>query len=297
VRRELTPDVLTDQTSTEPVFGYYPAGLSVAETRDLWRADPEQSKRLALASMRAHLEAMLALNERGAITFEYGNNLRNRAQAGGCARAFEIGSFMELFIRPLFCQGIGPFRWIAISGEPSDIHAIDELILGRFADNERICSWIRLAREHIRFQGLPARIGWLGHTERSRLAVLVNEAVGRGEIEGPVAFTRDHLDAAAAAMPFRETERMRDGSDAIADWPILDALLNGAAGADLVAVHGLADYGQSAGVTLIADGRPETAARLKAVLDCDTGLGILRYADAGYETAEAAAARHKLDRP
>jgi urocanate hydratase len=203
---------------------------------------------------------------------------------------------MELFIRPLFCQGIGPFRWIAISGEPPDIHAIDDLILREFASNERICSWIRLAREHIRFQGLPARIGWLGHTERSRLAVLVNEAIGRGELAGPIAFTRDHLDAAAAAMPFRETEHLKDGSDAIADWPILDALLNGAAGADLVAVHGLADYGQSAGVTLIADGRPETAARLEAVLNCDTGLGILRYADAGYETAEAAAARHQLDR-
>ena len=296
VRRELTPDVLTDQTSTEPVHGYYPAGLSVAQTRDLWRSDPDQARRLALASMRQHVEAMLALKERGAITFEYGNNLRNRAEVGGCARAFEIESFMELYIRPLFCQGIGPFRWIAISGEPSDILAIDELILREFASNQRICSWIRLAREHIRFQGLPARIGWLGHTERSRLAILVNEAVGRGEIAGPVAFTRDHLDAAAAAMPFRETEHLKDGSDAIADWPILDALLNGAAGADLVAVHGLADYGQSAGVTLIADGRPETAARLEAVLNCDTGLGILRYADAGYETAEATAGRHKLPR-
>ena len=294
VRRGLTPDVLTDQTSSEPVYGYYPAGMALAETRELWRTDPEQAKRLALASMRAHVEAMLALKERGAITFEYGNNLRNRAEAGGCSRAFEIGSFMELFIRPLFCQGIGPFRWIAISGEASDIHAIDELILREFAGNERICAWIRLAREHVRFQGLPARIGWLGHTERSRLAVLVNEAVGRGELAAPVAFTRDHLDAAAAAMPFRETEHLKDGSDAIADWPILDALLNGAAGADLVAVHGLADYGQSAGVTLIADGRPETAARLKAVLDCDTGLGVLRYADAAYGTAATAAAHHTL---
>jgi urocanate hydratase len=294
VRRGLTPDVLTDQTSTEPLHGYFPAGLSVAETRDLWRSDPEQAKRLALTSMRRHVEAMLVLKERGAVTFEYGNNLRNRAEAGGCARAFEIGSFVELFIRPLFCQGIGPFRWIAISGEPSDIYAIDDLILREFASNERICSWIRLARGHIHFQGLPARIGWLGHTERSRLAILVNDAVERGEISGPVAFTRDHLDAAAAAMPFRETEHLKDGSDAIADWPILDALLNGAAGADLVTVHGLADYGQSAGVTLIADGRPETATRLKAVLDCDTGLGILRYADARYETAETAAARHKL---
>ena len=215
-------------------------------------------------------------------------------EGGGAKGAFEIPSFVDLFIRPYFCEGRGPFRWIAISGEASDIHAIDDLILDAFAANESICNWIRKAREHVKFQGLPARIGWLAHGERSRLAVLVNGMVARGELAGPIAFTRDHLDAASAAMPYRETENMKDGSDAVADWPILNALLNGAAGADLVAVHQLCDYGQSAGVTLVADGAPETAARIGRVLDCDTGLGVLRLADAGYETALEAKARHGL---
>jgi urocanate hydratase len=294
VQRGVTPDIVTDQTSTEPLMGYVPRGLSLADVEAMRRSDPEQVKTRALASMREHMQAMLDLQKRGAIVFEYGNNLRARAQAGGCADAFTVKSFIELFIRPLFCEGIGPFRWIAISGEPADIGVVDDIILSAFADNARICDWIALARAHVKFQGLPARIGWLGHGERSRLALLVNEAVADGRLRGPVAFTRDHLDSGSAAMPFRETGNMRDGSDAIADWPILNALLNGAAGADLVTVHGLADYGKSAGLTIVADGTPSAAARLRNVLNCDTGLGILRHADAGYDSALAARTRYKL---
>jgi urocanate hydratase len=297
VRRNLVPDIVTDQTSTEPLMGYVPAGLSLAETERLRRSEPETVKQRALASMRVHMEALLELQRRGAIVFEYGNNLRARAELGGCASAFDVKSFIELFIRPLFCEGIGPFRWIAVSGEAADIAAIDDLILAEFSGNRRICDWIRLAREHVTFQGLPARIGWLGHGERSRLAVKVNDAVACGALKGPVAFTRDHLDGGSAAMPFRETGNMRDGSDAIADWPILNALLNSAAGADLVAIHGLADYGKSAGLTVVADGTASAAERLKNTLDCDTGMGILRHADAGYETAQEARRRMRLGLP
>jgi urocanate hydratase len=294
LRRNLVPDVLTDQTSTELVGGYYPAAIPPEETRRLWAAEPDSVKPLVYEAMKVHVEAMAEFQRRGAVVFEYGNNLRARATAGGAKGAFEIPSFVDLFLRPYFCEGIGPFRWIAISGEPADIHAIDDLILREFAGNEQICSWIRKARQFVKFQGLPARIGWLGHTERSRLALLVNELVSRSELNGPVAFTRDHLDAASAAMPYRETENMKDGSDAIADWPILNALLNGAAGADLVTVHQLGDYGKSAGVTIVADGTPEAGVRLKRVLDCDTGLGVLRLADAGYESALRAKDRHGL---
>jgi len=295
LKRNLVPDVVTDQTSTEPVGGYFPVSIPPEETRRLWSAEPDSVRPLAYEAMRIHVEAMAEFQRRGAVVFEYGNNLRNRAAVGaGAQRAFEVPSFVDLFIRPYFCEGIGPFRWIAVSGEPQDIHAIDELILRELAGNEQVCSWIAKAREHVRFQGLPARIGWLGHGQRSRLALLVNELVASGALRGPVAFTRDHLDAASAAMPYRETENMKDGSDAISDWPILNALLNGAAGADLVAVHQLGDYGQSAGVTIVADGTPQAAARLARVLDCDTGLGILRLADAGYESALRAKERHGL---
>ena len=293
--RGLVPDIVTDQTSTEPIGGYIPASIPLDETRRRWREDPAGIKPLVYASMRAHVEAMVEFQRRGAIVFEYGNNIRNRATtAGGAQGAFELPSFVDLYIRAFFCEGIGPFRWIAVSGEPADIHAIDELILAEFAYNEAICDWIRKARQHVTFQGLPARIGWLGHGERTRLALLVDEMVAHGTLAGPIAFTRDHLDAASAAMPYRETENMLDGSDAISDWPILNALLNGAAGADLVTVHQLCDYGQSAGVTLVADGAPGTALRLERVLNCDTGLGVLRLADAGYDTAVRARARHGL---
>ena len=295
LRRKLVPDIVTDQTPTEPIGGYIPASIPLAETRRLWAAEPESVKPLVYESMRTHVEAMVEFQRRGAVVFEYGNNLRSRATVGGGAKgAFDVPSFVDLFLRPYFCEGIGPFRWIAISGDPADIYAVDDLVLREFAANEQVCSWIARAREHVRFQGLPARIAWLGHGERSRLAVLINAMVARGELHGPVAFTRDHLDAASAAMPYRETENMKDGSDAIADWPLLNALLNGAAGADLVTIHQLCDYGQSAGVTIVADGTEGAGVRLQRVLDCDTGLGVLRMADAGYETALAARARYGL---
>jgi len=295
LKRKLTPDVVTDQTSTEPVGGYIPASIPLEETRRLWASEPESVKPLVYEAMRIHIEAMAEFQRRGSVVFEYGNNLRSRATVGGGAKgAFEVPSFVDLFIREYFCEGIGPFRWMAITGDPADIHAIDDLILREFPGNEQVCAWIRKARELVKFQGLPARIGWLGHGERSRLALLVNAMVAKGELSGPIAFSRDHLDAASAAMPYRETENMKDGSDAIADWPILNALLNGAAGADLVTVHQLCDYGQSAGVTLVADGTEGAAVRLQRVLDCDTGLGVLRLADAGYPTALAAKDRHGL---
>jgi urocanate hydratase len=239
---------------------------------------------------------MLALKERGSLAFEYGNNLRKHAAEAGVADAFKIGSFIDMFIRPLFCEGVGPFRWIAVSGEASDIHRIDDLVISLFPADHRINSWIRTAREHVKFTGLPARIGWLGFGERKRLALAVNELVAKGDLRGPIAFTRDHLDSGSAALPHRETENMSDGSDAISDWPILNALLNCASGADLVAVHGLGNWGQSAGVTTVATGFPDAAERIARVMDNDTAIGIMRHADAGYANAVDAADRTGYDR-
>jgi urocanate hydratase len=237
---------------------------------------------------------MLRFLDEGAIVFEYGNSLRAEALAAGVGDAFRMRSFVDLYIRPLFCQGIGPFRWIAVSGDPQDIYTIDDIILQSFSSNHPIAAWIEKARSHVKFTGLPARIGWLGYGERSRLALLVNEAVADGRLSGPVAFTRDHLDSGSAAMPHRETENMKDGSDAIADWPMLNALLNCASGADLVAIHGLGSRGVSAGVTIVADGNPATAERLQRVLDGDPGIGVLRHADAGYGLAVTQAQRSGL---
>lgn len=282
VRRGITPDIVTDQTIADPVNGYIPEGMAVAEVAELRRLAPAELKKRAGVTLVKHVSAMLTLQERGAIVFEYGNNLRKYALEGGLEGAFGFGSFVEQFIRPLFCEGIGPFRWIAPSGEPDDIRRIDDLILETFPSQHRIVSWIKTAREHVRFTGLPARIGWLGYGERRQLALAVNELVASGELKGPIAFTRDHLDSGSAALPHRETENMADGSDAISDWPILNALLNCASGADLVAVHGLGNWGQSAGVTTIATGTADAAARLSRVMDNDTGIGILRHASAGY---------------
>lgn len=294
IERGIVPDILTDQTYPDPLKGYVPVGYTVEEARAAQTDDPERLMADSSASVRRHVEAMLTLRDQGALTFEYGNGLRAQAEAAGVHRAFEIGSFVDLFIRPLFCQGIGPFRWIAPSGDPEDIHAIDDLIEESFSPNHRIVQWIRKARHHVKFTGLPARIGWLGYGERSKLALLVNDAVRDGRISAPIAFTRDHLDSGSAALPHRETENMADGSDAISDWPILNALLNCSSGADLVAIHGLGDRGVSAGVTVIADGTEDAAARLVRVLDGDTGIGVLRHADAGYETARAKAAEEGL---
>ena len=293
-RRGIIPDIVTDQTFPDPLKGYVPAELTVEQARAMRQDDPDRLVVLARQSVAAHFRAILEFMDRGAIAFEYGNSLRAEAKAAGVEDAFRMRSFVDLYIRPLFCQGIGPFRWIAVSGNPQDIYTIDDMILETFSSNHPISSWIRLAREHVQFTGLPARIGWLGFGERSRLALLVNEAVAEGRISAPIAFTRDHLDSGSAALPYRETENMRDGSDAIADWPILNALLNCASGADLVAVHGLGGRGVSAGLTIVADGKPATAERLKRVLDGDPGIGVLRHADAGYDIAIEQADRFGL---
>lgn len=293
-RRGIIPDIVTDQTFPDPLKGYVPAELTVEQARAMRQDDPGRLMALARQSVAAHFRAILEFMDRGAIAFEYGNSLRAEAKAAGVEDAFRMRSFVDLYIRPLFCQGIGPFRWIAVSGNPQDIYTIDDMILETFSSNHPISSWIRLAREHVQFTGLPARIGWLGFGERSRLALLVNEAVAEGRISAPIAFTRDHLDSGSAALPYRETENMRDGSDAIADWPILNALLNCASGADLVAVHGLGGRGVSAGLTIVADGKPATAERLKRVLDGDPGIGVLRHADAGYDIAIEQADRFGL---
>ena len=293
-RRGIVPDIVTDQTFPDPLKGYVPAELTLEQARAMRQDDPARLIALARQSVATHLRAILGFMDRGAIAFEYGNSLRAEARAAGVDDAFRVRSFVDLYIRPLFCQGIGPFRWIAVSGDPQDIYTIDDMILETFSSNHPISSWIKLAREHVQFTGLPARIGWLGYGERSRLALLVNEAVASGKISAPVAFTRDHLDSGSAALPHRETENMKDGSDAIADWPILNALLNCSSGADLVAIHGLGGRGVSAGVTIVADGNAATAERLKRVLDGDPGIGVLRHADAGYDIAIEQADRFGL---
>jgi urocanate hydratase len=292
--RGFQPDIVTDQCTVDSYRGYVASGLTPLEMQALVKEEPTEALSRGTETLRRHARALLAFRERGALVFEYGNTLRMRAADAGVRDALSLESFVTLFIRPLFCEGIGPFRWIAASGDPADIDAIDSLIAELFPDAHRIRKWISLAREHVAFQGLPARIGWLGHGERSRLALAVNDAVRAGKVKAPVAFTRDHLDAGSVASPFRETEKMADGSDAIADWPILNALLACASGADLVAVHGNAGRMMSAGQTAIADGTPEAAERLKAVLDGDTGIGIARHADAGYESARDAAQRNGI---
>ncbi len=291
IERGITPDIVTDQTIADPVNGYVPEGMTTAAAAELRRSDPAELKARADRTLIRHVRAMMTLKERGALVFEYGNNLRKFAFEAGMQDAFGFRSFVEMFIRPLFCEGIGPFRWIAASGDPEDIHKIDDLILSLFPPDHRIASWIRTARDHVQFTGLPARIGWLGLGERKRLALAVNDLVASGALSGPIAFTRDHLDSGSATLPHRETENMMDGSDAISDWPILNALLNCASGADLVAVHALGNWGQSAGVTTIATGSADAAARLARVMDNDPGIGVLRHADAGYPTARDAARR------
>ncbi len=292
LRQGVHPDIVTDQTSTEPDRGYFPPGWTVAETLRTRASQPQEAVRRAKEGIAKHVRAMLAFLDQGSIVFEYGNNLRQQAAKAGVHDAFRMPGFVEQYIRPFFFTGRGPFRWISITGSAADIHAIDDLVIALFGDSHPVSAWIRTAREHVPFQGLPARIGWLGHGERTKLALAVNAAVARGDLTGPVAFTRDHLDAGSVAFPHRETENMRDGSDAIADWPLLNALLNCACGADLVAIHGLSEYGQSAGVTVVADGSEGAAQRIERVFNADTGLGVHRYADAGYE--EAVAARHNF---
>lgn len=287
-RRGIVPDIVTDQTSAHDlVYGYVPKGMSLEEVKRL-RADGQgQLMAASRASIADHVRAMLAFQEKGSEVFDNGNLIRTQAREGGVANAFDIRIFTEAYLRPLFARAIGPFRWMALSGEESDIHRIDDLLLEMFPDNRIVTNWIRLARQNIPFEGLPARIAWLGHGERTELALAVNRLVAAGELKGPVAFSRDHLDAGAMAHPNIMTENMKDGSDAIADWPLLDAMTLCASMADLVVVHsgggGYAGYMTSAGVTIVADGTEAGAERLGHALTNDTSLGVIRYADAGYE--------------
>jgi urocanate hydratase len=292
LRRGFRPDLVTDQTSAhDPVGGYVPAGLSLEEAAALRRDDPAEYQRRAYASMAVHCDAMVGFQERGAVVFDYGNNLRAGAEIGGLPheRAFSYPGFVPAFIRPMFCEGKGPFRWVALSGHPEDIVRTDRAVAELFPENERLQRWLRMAEERVAYQGLPARICWLGYGERARAGLRFNEMVASGELRAPIVIGRDHLDAGSVASPYRETEGMRDGSDAIADWPILNALVNTAAGAHWVSVHhgggvGIG-YSLHAGMVVVADGSAEAAQRLERVLTTDPGLGVVRHADAGYERA------------
>jgi urocanate hydratase len=300
--RGLTPDVVTDLTAAHDLrSGYLPLGVTPEEAAGLRRGDPGKLEALALQTMARHVEAMLELRRRGAVVFDYGNNIRPHAAGAGVDDALTIDIFTARYLRPLFSRGIGPFRWICASGEDADLEAIDSLCLELFADVPRIANWIALARTHVRRQGLPARIAWLGHGERTRLALAVNDAVADGRLRGPVAFTRDHMDSGSMTHPNIITEAMADGTDAISDWPLLNGLLNVASGADLVALHagggGYAGYSQSSGMTVVATGTDDAAARLRGAVNVDTAIGVLRHADAGYPIAIESAEEHGLGLP
>jgi len=302
VRRNLVPDVLTDQTSAhDPLNGYVPTGVTVDEAEALRRDDPEGYVSRARDSIAEHVKAMLALSRAGAITFDYGNNIRTEAFDNGVEDAFEIPGFVPEYIRPLFCEGRGPFRWAALSGDPNDLYRTDDLVLELFPENEHLVRWIKMAREKVAFQGLPARICWLGQGERARFGMELNRLVGTGEISAPIVIGRDHLDTGSVASPFRETEGMKDGSDAIADWPILNALLNTASGASWVSFHhgGGVGIGNSlhAGQVIVADGSEEANERLRRVLTNDPGIGIARHVDAGYQEAVESASAHGIKIP
>lgn len=290
VKRDITPDVVTDQTSAhDELNGYVPNGMSFGEALELRRTAPAKYIKESYRAMAEHVRAMLALQKKGAVVFDYGNNLRGQAEKGGVENAFDYPGFVPAYIRPLFCTGKGPFRWVALSGDPEDIYRTDEAVLRLFPEDKALVRWIKLAREKVKFQGLPARICWLGYGERVKFGLEINRMVAEGEISAPIVIGRDHLDCGSVASPNRETEGMRDGSDAIADWPILNALLNAVSGATWVSVHhgGGVGIGLSihAGMVIVADGTNEAAERLKRVLTCDPGTGVVRHADAGYELA------------
>ncbi|MCA9993570.1 MAG: urocanate hydratase [Ardenticatenaceae bacterium] len=287
--RGLVPDMVTDQTSAHDPQAYFPHGMSFEEGRVLRERDPAGFSELAMQSMARHCAAMVAFQKRGSIVFDYGNNLRQRAFDAGVQDAFSYPGFIPAYIRPLFCEGKGPFRWAALSGDPQDIYATDEAILALFPEDAHLQRWIRMAQEQVQFQGLPARICWLGYGERARAGLKFNELVASGRVKAPLVIGRDHLDAGSVASPNRETERMRDGSDAIADWPILNALINAVSGATWVSYHhgggvGIG-YSLHAGQVIVADGTPEAAARLERVLTVDPGMGVVRHVDAGYPRA------------
>jgi urocanate hydratase len=302
IRRGISIDAITDQTSAhDPLNGYVPAGLTLAEAESLRRSNPQEYVTRSTASMAKHVDAMLALKRAGAVAFDYGNNIRKFAFDAGCTDAFEIPGFVPEYIRPLFCEGKGPFRWVALSGDPEDIRKTDDLALELFPDDKTLNRWLRLARERVHFQGLPARICWLGYGERAEMGEAINDLVRRGELKAPIAIGRDHLDTGSVASPFRETEGMKDGSDAIADWPILNALLNTASGASWVSFHhgggvGIG-YSLHAGQVSVADGTNEASKRLNRVLTNDPGLGVARHVDAGYEEAENTALAKGINIP
>ncbi|MEH7569214.1 urocanate hydratase [Priestia megaterium] len=290
IKRGFIPDIVTDQTSAhDPLNGYLPVGLTLSEGETLRNQNPEEYVRKSKASMAVHVQAMLDMQKEGAIAFDYGNNIRQVALDEGVKDAFNFPGFVPAYIRPQFCEGKGPFRWVALSGDPEDIYKTDEVILREFSYNTHLCNWIKMAREKIEFQGLPARICWLGYGERARFGKIINEMVASGELSAPIVIGRDHLDAGSVASPNRETEAMRDGSDAVADWPILNALVNTAAGASWVSVHhgggvGMG-YSLHAGMVVVADGTEDAAKRLERVLTTDPGMGVVRHLDAGYELA------------
>jgi urocanate hydratase len=288
--RGIVPDILTDQTSAhDPLYGYVPQGMSLDEAAELRKTDPESYRKHSLDSMAKHVEGMLMLQKMGSVTFDYGNNIRTFAFDHGVKEAYNFPGFVPAYIRPLFCEGRGPFRWAALSGEASDIHRTDQLVLEMFPNDEILSRWIKLAQKRVKFQGLPARICWLGYGERDRFGLALNDLVARGELKGPIVIGRDHLDCGSVASPYRETEKMLDGSDAVADWALLNALLNTASGASWVSIHngggvGIG-YSLHAGQVTVADGSKEMAARIERVLTNDPGIGVARHVDAGYEDA------------
>lgn len=294
IKQNFIPDVLTDQTSAhDPLNGYIPSNMSLKEAAELRKKDPKKLEKLARESIVIHVRAMLEMQQKGAVTFDYGNNIRQVAKQEGVENAFDFPGFVPAYIRPQFCEGKGPFRWAALSGDPEDIYKLDEVILKEFSYNKHLCHWIKMAREKISFQGLPSRICWFGYGERARFGKIMNDMVASGELKAPIVIGRDHLDSGSVASPNRETESMKDGSDAVADWPILNALINSVGGASWVSVHhgggvGMG-YSLHAGMVIVADGTKEAEARLERVLTTDPGMGVVRHADAGYEIAKQTA--------
>ena len=301
VTRGVTPDVVTDQTPAHDVNAYIPTGLSVEEADDLRQSSPDEYYRRSMESMAQHIEAMLEMQKRGAEVFDYGNNLRQRAFEHGVKNAFDFPGFVPAYIRPLFCEGKGPFRWVALSGDPEDIYRTDEAIMELFPEDAHLHRWLKMAKEQVPFQGLPSRICWLGYGERAKAGLKFNQMVADGVVSAPIVIGRDHLDSGSVASPNRETEGMMDGTDAVSDWPILNAMINAVNGATWVSFHhgggvGIG-YSQHAGQVIVADGTPEAAARLARVLTSDPGMGVVRHADAGYDEAIDAAKRHGIKMP
>jgi urocanate hydratase len=302
VKRDIIPDILTDQTSSHDMLGgYVPMGMPLEEAYALRESDPDKYLKLSYETVKAHVEAMLEMQKRGAVTFDYGNNIRAEAEKAGVENAFDFPGFVPAFIRPLFCEGKGPFRWCALSGDPEDIYTTDRAVLETFPEDEALVRWITKAQEQVQFQGLPCRICWLGYKERDKMGLVFNDLVRTGKVKAPIVIGRDHLDSGSVASPNRETEAMKDGSDAVADWPLLNAMLNVAGGASWVSFHhgggvGIG-YSLHAGVVIVCDGTDAADERIKRVLTNDPGTGVMRHADAGYEEAIEVAKERGLDLP